>query len=106
MENNRELVLNQKYYAVFGRSYDEGCKGNNIHLVSSVYSTTKDIDLSSLRDALKIKKINVFLSDSDQFIVVRVLNVPFSGGGVDEGSHYDVVKHSENLIEFRVSLYY
>ena len=103
---NQQSQQHQLYYAMFARSYDKGCKNSSlyptIHLISSVYATTNDLDLKSLISVLP--KLSGIFSDSNQIIIVRVVNHPVVG--VDGSDSITVINHSEFLVEYRLSLLY
>lgn len=67
------MNLNQNYiYAMFSRSYDQSTKHSGVHLIGSAYSQASELDLNNLKLFLNNEDNKSLLTNSDQFIIVRI----------------------------------
>lgn len=102
------MNLNQNYiYAMFSRSYDQSTKHSGVHLIGSAYSQASELDLNNLKLFLNNEDNKSLLTNSDQFIIVRItfdlalsLESNLNSTITDNKPLIKTIEHSNTLIEF------
>jgi hypothetical protein len=73
MLKTKSMNLNQNYiYAMFSRSYDQSTLNKGVHLIGSAYCQDTELDLTYLELFLNNENSKSILTNSDQFIIVRI----------------------------------
>jgi hypothetical protein len=106
------MNLNQNYiYAMFSRSYDSSTLHKGVHLIGSVYSQASELDLTYLKLFLNSENSKPILTNSDQFIIVRItldldkdIETNLNSSISNNKSTIKTIEHSENLIEFSLPI--
>ena len=106
------MNLNQNYiYAMFSRSYDQSTIHSGVHLIGSAYSQDIELDLTYLKQFLNNENSKSILTNSDQFIIVRItfdldmdIESNLNSNISDNNSLIKTVKHSDSLLEFSLPI--